>query len=84
MNSEPLSKTCPKCGARFLNGRLYWATGKPGDPRDLAGLVCKRFGDSTCINPMKNAEGGDTWEKREEFTRIITRELNRGVEEMDS
>lgn len=72
---QSLSQTCPKCGARFLEGRLYWATGKPGDPRDLAGLVCQNWGDATCINPMREAQGGDTWAKRLEFMRVMDSEL---------
>ena len=27
--------TCPTCGAQWLGGQLYWATGKEGDPHDL-------------------------------------------------
>ena len=61
-------KSCPKCNACFIDGVLRWAySGKEGDPRDLAGLVCKPYGDNTCINPMKNVEGGDTWAKRCQF-----------------
>jgi hypothetical protein len=75
-NQEPLGKTCPKCGARFLDGRLYWATGKSGDPKDLAGLVCQPFGDATCINPMKDAKGGDTWQKRLDFMNHFGDELD--------
>lgn len=67
MSTDESNRTCPKCGARFLEGRLYWSTGKPGDPRDLAGLVCGPFGDNTCINPMKDSKDGDTWKKRLEF-----------------
>ena len=59
---------CNRCGATFIDGHLYWSgTGKRGDPRDLAGLVCRPHGDANCINPMKNVEGGDTWAKRQEF-----------------
>lgn len=75
--TEPQSpaRACPKCGAKFLEGRLYWATGKPGDPRDLAGLVCQNWGDATCINPMRDAKGGDTWAKRLEFMNTLASEL---------
>lgn len=72
---DNLTKTCPKCGARFLEGRLYWATGKPGDPRDLAGLVCQNWGDATCINPMREDKTGDTWQKRFEFMNVMASEL---------
>lgn len=59
---------CPKCGTRFMEGKHYWAgTGKAGNPLDLAGLVCNKFGDNTCINPCRGKDGGDTWEKRDEF-----------------
>lgn len=72
---DATTSTCPKCGARFLEGRLYWATGKPGDPRDLAGLVCQNWGDATCVNPMREAKGGDTWAKRLEFMNALASEL---------
>ena len=51
-----------------MEGKHYWAgTGKAGNPLDLAGLVCNKFGDNTCINPCRGKDGGDTWEKRVEF-----------------
>ena len=61
-----MSRTeCPKCGATWLNGQHYWSgTGKLGDPHDLAGLVCNKYGDFQCINPCKGSDSGDTWEKR--------------------
>ena len=56
---------CPKCGATWLNGQHYWSgTGKLGDPHDLAGLVCNKYGDFQCINPAKGSDSGDTWERR--------------------
>ena len=56
---------CPKCGATWLNGQHYWSgTGRLGDPHDLAGLVCNKYGDFQCINPCKGSDSGDTWEKR--------------------
>jgi hypothetical protein len=58
-------KECPKCGATWINGQHYWSgTGKLGNELDLAGLVCNRLGDDTCINPCVGKDGGDTWEKR--------------------
>lgn len=58
-------KTCPTCQAQFLNGEHFWATGKKGNPLDLAGLVCNKFCKGRpCINPCKGEEGGDTWEDR--------------------
>ena len=55
---------CSKCGAKWMDGQLYWSTGALGDPHDLAGLVCNNYGDSTCINPCKGSDSGDSWEKR--------------------
>ena len=55
---------CAKCQAKWLDGQLYWSTGAKGDPNDLAGLVCNKFGDDSCINPCKGSTSGDTWEKR--------------------
>ena len=58
-------KECPKCGAIWLNGQHYWSgTGNVGDPHDLAGLVCNKYEDSTCINPCKGSDSGDTWQRR--------------------
>jgi hypothetical protein len=60
-------KACPKCGARWINGQLYWATGKVGCPHDLAGLLCNSYGDQSCINPCKGSTSGQTWEQRRQF-----------------
>jgi hypothetical protein len=58
-------KECPKCGALWINGQHYWSgTGKLGNELDLAGLVCNKLGDDTCINPCRGSEGGVTWEQR--------------------
>lgn len=57
---------CPKCKAVWMNGQHVWATGKMGNELDLAGLVCNRFGDDSCINPKRGCEGGDSWSKRAE------------------
>ena len=58
-------KECPKCGATWLNGQHYWSgTGKIGNEDDLAGLVCNKLGDDTCISPKRGAEIGTTWQKR--------------------
>jgi len=71
MNDKEMSdlslerKECPKCGALWINGQHYWSgTGKLGNELDLAGLVCNRLGDDTCINPCVGKEGGVTWAKR--------------------
>jgi len=59
------TKTCPKCGAIWINEQHYWSgTGKEGDPHDLAGLVCNTIDDETCINPCKGSTSGITWAKR--------------------
>ena len=38
-------KQCEKCEAKWLNGQLYWSTGKSGTEEDLAGLVCNTLVD---------------------------------------
>ncbi|NBV28306.1 hypothetical protein EBS02_04700, partial [bacterium] len=58
------TKICPKCGAKWIENQLYWATGKPGKEEDLAGLVCNKVKDPECINPKLGDETGQTWEKR--------------------
>lgn len=56
---------CSKCGALWINGDHYWSgTGKKGNELDLAGLVCNKLGDDTCINPCRGKIGGETWEDR--------------------
>ena len=58
---------CPKCEAVWINGQHVWrGTGNQTDnsEMDLAGLVCNKFGDETCINPCKGLEGGTTWADR--------------------
>ena len=63
MDKQAVSE-CPKCGASWVAGQLYWSTGKEGCPHDLAGLVCNNYGDASCINPVKGSDSGDTWENR--------------------
>jgi hypothetical protein len=60
----------------WLGNQLYWATGKKGDPKDLAGLVCRPFGNDQCINPQREVEGGDTWQKRLNFMEAMQSELD--------
>lgn len=58
-------KECPKCGAVWINGEHRWSgTGDKGSELDLAGLVCNKLGDDTCINPEKGMDGGATWAQR--------------------
>jgi hypothetical protein len=60
------TRQCETCGARWLEGQHYWATGKPGNELDLAGLVCNRLpAEKPCANPCRGQDGGATWESRE-------------------
>ena len=70
------NKQCPKCGAKWINGQLYWSTGKEASELDLAGLVCNKLGDEQCINSLKGSDGGITWEQRVE-------QMQRDLEEFD-
>lgn len=58
------SRKCGKCGATWLDGQLFWATGNKGKEEDLAGLVCNRWGGDQCLNPQRHNTTGDTWAKR--------------------
>ena len=58
------TKKCGKCGATWIDGQLYWATGAKAKEEDLAGLVCNSLGDEQCINPKNGNETGTTWAKR--------------------
>ena len=53
-----------KVWSNLDRGQHYWYTGKKGNELDLAGLVCNKHGDETCINPCVGMEGGVTWEER--------------------
>lgn len=57
-------KTCGKCGAKWIDGQLYWSTGAKAKEEDLAGLVCNTLGDAQCINPKRGNDTGTTWAKR--------------------
>tara|TARA_E500000178_G_scaffold43151_1_gene38580 strand:- start:191 stop:424 length:234 start_codon:yes stop_codon:yes gene_type:complete len=72
--TEKTVSECPKCGARWVDGQLYWSTGKEGCPHDLAGLVCNNYGDDRCVNPCKGSDSGDTWEKRAGMIRKLGKE----------
>lgn len=66
-------KVCPVCQAKWIDGQLFWATGKPGRDIDLSGLVCNMVASidsakgAKCINKCKGNEGGDTWADRFKF-----------------
>ena len=76
------NKKCPKCGASWLNGQLYWATGAQGTEADLAGLVCDNYGDETCINSLKGTEHkGDTWSKRLDDLMVFTRKMDESMKD---
>lgn len=70
-------RECPKCGATWIDGTHRWATGKMGNELDLAGLVCNKLGDDTCINPKKGLDGGDSWQKRFEELEKKTDDLDK-------
>ena len=74
------NKVCEKCGAHWVGGQLYWATGAKGKEEDLAGLVCNSYGNENCLNPKRGDETGDTWEKRlallDKFTAEVDRQLS--------
>ena len=83
----PELKMCPKCGAKWINGQLYWSTGNKGTMADLAGLVCDQLREDQdqCINELRGTNhGGDTWEKRsaklDEITQEIKDQLDRDKE----
>jgi hypothetical protein len=62
------NRNCPICGAHWVNGQLYWSTGKPGKDEDLNALVCRRLTAEKaegCVNPKQGADGGIGWEERE-------------------
>ena len=74
LSSLSIKRTeCPRCGARWLNGQLYWATGCKAKEQDLAGLVCNVVDSDECINPEKGSKGGDTWDKRARYIENLER-----------
>jgi len=70
------TRQCETCGARWIGGQHYWATGKPGNELDLAGLVCNNLvSEKPCANPQRGVEDGQTWEWR---MKEVDRALERG------
>jgi hypothetical protein len=66
-----LNRNCPICGAHWVDGQLYWSTGRPGKDEDLNALVCRRLASEKaegCVNPSKGQDGGVGWEERMEKT----------------
>lgn len=72
------TKTCPKCGACWIDGQHFWSgTNKKGDESELANLVCDKFGDDTCINPLKGTTEGNGWSKRLHSMEGLEKDLKR-------
>lgn len=73
------NRNCPICGAHWVDGQLYWATGKPGSDLDLNALVCRRLSPekaSGCVNPSQGCEGGVGWEERLKMTNAALTEFD--------
>ena len=73
------NRNCPVCGAHWVDGQLYWATGKPGKDEDLNALVCRRLVAEKadgCVNPAKGSEGGVGWEERLKMTNAALTEFD--------
>ena len=73
------NRNCPVCGANWIDGQLYWATGKPGSDLDLNALVCRRLSPekaSGCVNPSQGCEGGVGWEERLKMTNAALTEFD--------
>lgn len=73
------NRNCPICGAHWVDGQLYWATGRPGSDLDLNALVCRRLSPekaSGCVNPSQGCEGGVGWEERLKMTNAALTEFD--------
>jgi hypothetical protein len=73
------NRNCPICGAHWVDGQLYWATGKPGSDLDLNALVCRRLPAEKakgCVNPCQGADGGIGWEERLKMTEAALTEFD--------
>jgi len=65
------NRNCPVCGAHWVDGQLYWSTGKPGSDLDLNALVCRKLPPEKakgCVNPCQGKDGGVGWEERLKMT----------------
>ena len=73
-------KTCNKCGAKWMEGILFWSTGAQGKNEDLAGLVCNNLPPeavSECINPARGDDSGTTWAYRRGYVDGAMEEMTR-------
>jgi hypothetical protein len=73
------NRNCPVCGAHWVDGQLYWSTGKPGKDADLNALVCRRLAPEKaegCVNPAKGSDGGVGWEERLKMTEAALTEFD--------
>ena len=74
-------KSCEKCGAKWIDSQLFWATGKPGTEEDLAGLVCNALSEedeiALCANDKRGVTTGQTWEYRRGYIDGCMSELGR-------
>ena len=73
------NRNCPVCGAKWIDGQLYWATGKPGKDLDLNALVCRKLPSEkkpNCINPCQGLDGGVGWEERMAMTEATLNKLD--------
>ena len=73
------NRNCPVCGAHWVDGQLYWSTGKPGKDVDLNALVCRRLAPEKaegCVNPAKGSDGGVGWEERLKMTEAALTEFD--------
>jgi hypothetical protein len=72
------NRNCPVCGAHWVDGQLYWATGKPGKDADLNALVCRQLPPekaTNCVNPSLGCAGGVGWEERLKMTEAALTEF---------
>jgi len=73
------NRNCPVCGAHWVDGQLYWATGKPGKELDLNALVCRKLPPDkakNCANPCQGKDGGVGWEERIAMTEAALNKLD--------